>query len=161
MTAIAYRDGVMAADTAFFSGNEMPYHVRKIERINGHLVASSGNLALMVRFHDWVRGGMETAFDRSDLLPEEGWRGLLVAPDGRAMIMLERGPLLAMTVPFHALGSPQAMLIGAMAAGASAAQAVEIAIKWSDSAAGGIQVERLNESHELFAGIWEEAPQSS
>lgn len=152
MTAIAYRDGVLAADTGTFSGAEVPYHMRKIERLHSHLAASSGNISLMIRFHEWVRTGMREPFDRSDLNADEGFRGIVITPDGRPLIMFERGPLVALTAPFHALGACNAMLLGAMAAGASAAQAVEIAIRWSDSAAGGVQVEKLHDDEEL-AGI--------
>jgi hypothetical protein len=144
MTAIAYRSGQMAADTGVHQGDEIPYHIKKIYRINGKLVAASGNIADMMGFRDWIRQGANGDFVRLEV-ERAGFNGIVVEPDGTVLCMHEYGPLFRYDAPFFAIGFPKAMMIGAMAAGATAEQAVKIALAYSEGCAGGVQVENLRD----------------
>lgn len=132
----------MAADTATFSGDLIPYHVKKIWRIRGALVAAAGRSALIMAFRDWYAAGVDVPFERDT----DDFNGLVVQPDGAVLRMDgQYGGFLRYDAPFHAIGSGMEILTGAMAAGATAPQAVEIAIKWSNYGAGGVQVETLED----------------
>lgn len=61
MTTIAYRDGMLAADSLFTDDNQRDSYGAKVFRIGGLLVGFAGSLALGLRFRDWVRGGLEGA----------------------------------------------------------------------------------------------------
>lgn len=148
MTAIAYRDGVMAADTAVWHHGTIPYHIKKIDRINGMLVAATGRTGLVLRFKEWVRNGMEGEFDRNDA-GEDGFHGIIVLPSEIVLHVEIMGPAAAYKAPFYVLGAAHELMLGAMAVGATAKQAVEAAIQWSNWAGGGVQVERLHENAEL------------
>lgn len=59
MTTIAYRDGVMAADTLTTWGNSRDGYVSKIAKRGSVLAAGSGSMAHVQRFLDWFRTGMK------------------------------------------------------------------------------------------------------
>lgn len=142
MTAIAYKGGLMAADTATFDGDAIPYHIKKIWRVRGSLVASAGQSSACMAFRDWYATGKDVPFERHT----DDFDGLVVQADGVVLRMSgQYGQFLRYDAPFHAIGAGTEMLIGAMAAGATAPQAVEIAIKWSRYAGGGVQVETLED----------------
>lgn len=132
----------MAADTATFAGDLIPYHVKKIWRVRGALIAASGISSVTMAFRDWYAAGKDVPFER----PTDDFDAIVVQPDGAVLIMsASHGGFLRYDAPFYALGSAQEILVGAMAAGATAAQAVEIAMKWSKYAGGGLQVETLED----------------
>lgn len=132
----------MAADTAACQGDMMPYHVKKIWRVRGALLAASGASSVTMAFRDWYAAGKDVPFER----PTDDFDAIVVQPDGAVLIMsASYGGFLRYDAPFYALGAAQEVLIGAMAAGATAPQAVEIAIKWSRYAGGGVQVETLED----------------
>ena len=142
MTAIAYKGGVMAADTATFDGGAIPYHIKKIWRVRGALVASAGALSVCMAFRDWYSTGADVPFERHT----DDFDGIVVQPDGAVLRMSgQYGRFIRYDAPFHAVGSGIEMLIGAMAAGATASQAVEITMRWSTYAGGGLQVETLED----------------
>jgi 20S proteasome alpha/beta subunit len=137
MTTIAYRDGVMAADTRAFAGyNAALGQKAKIRREpDGTLIGCSSNqVGLGEAVLDWFGRGA-----KSDDVPKAGevkFSFLAVKPDGSALYAFDgfnlSGPINA---EFFAIGSGDAVAQGAMHAGASAEMAVEIACKvdvWSD-----------------------------
>ena len=142
----------MAADTGVWHHNTVPYHIKKIMRVNGSLVAATGRTGLVTKFYQWVAEGMNGEFDRSEA-GDGGFHGIIVGPDGRVLQVEIMGPALSYNAPFYVMGAPHEIMLGAMAAGATAQQAVEIAIRWTDGAAGGIQVEKLHETDGLFGHI--------
>jgi hypothetical protein len=140
VTAIAYTRGVMAADTAMWRGKVIVDHQHKIKRTPVGLVAAAGPAWLAVRFHQWVAEGCNGEFDRDGLPADDGFTGLLVKNDGTVLIADTKGPLFQHTQPFVALGGAQDIMIGALAAGASAEAAVRIAITYHDDAGGAVQI---------------------
>lgn len=134
MTVIAYRNGIMAADSRAFTGGRTPIGQKmKIRRLsNATLVGASssipggGEAAIK-----WFAGGRKA----EDPLPEK-FTLLAVNRDGDAFYATDSrfvsGPIKA---PYFAIGSGEEFALGAFATGASAKDAVRIAIQhdvWSD-----------------------------
>lgn len=137
MTTIAYRDGVLAADSRAYSGDKVPIGFKKkIHRLVdgarfGVSTTSVGGDQLIRR---WIEGGCKEV--ANDSLKPESFTAILVKADGSVFYANNNlewsGPLSA---EFIAIGSGEQFALGAMAMGATAEEAVEAAIRldpWSD-----------------------------
>lgn len=140
MTTLAYRDGVLAADSLATAGGIRDSEVLKVRKIGRLLTAGCGSGALCEKFVGWVQRGMPG---------NSPWEGsgadgnsLLVAPDRSLVVFGVNGPW-RVDRPFYALGSGGDIALGAMAAGASAEEAVEIAIRFDVYSGGPIRSIRL------------------
>ena len=142
MTIICYRDGVMAADSAAGQYSiRLAASVQKILKTpGGELVASCGPSTDGQAFRRWVLAGRDE-MKKPDL--SSNFCGLLVEADGVVKEYDGRMDWAEMTAPFFVLGSGAETAFGAMAFGASAIEAVEIAIKYCEGCGGPIQIERL------------------
>lgn len=145
MTAIAYRDGVMAADSLDQTtmGVKNGY-VRKIaKRDDGALIGCAGAAGDCERLIDAF---LENRIDDEEPTRDKdnGYAALIIEPDGSIWRLTEiarkfRQP----SAPFHTEGCAYAILVGAMAAGSTAEEAVRIAIEWDTRCGGDVHVERL------------------
>lgn len=145
MTVIAYRDGIMAADTAMWDGGDgerlAVSNITKIKRLpDGGLIACTGRTPDIAKVHEWLRkdGPKPAPFDK------DCFGAMLVRPDGSVWNMssdLDIYP--AGEAPCYAEGGHRHFMMGAMMAGASAREAVEMAMKFGDCGAGMVQVEML------------------
>lgn len=140
MTVIAYRDGVMVADTEMSIGNVKSRCV-KIAKKNGHLVGLSGTdcppLALFL-----------AAFTKKDgeerkLLKDFKFTGLVVTPKGEMQLWDASMTFEPLSTPFYAIGCGGEVAMGAMEMGANARRAVMASIKWCANVSGPITVLRL------------------
>ncbi len=124
MTTIVYRDGVMAGDTAATDRGCYCGEVAKVFRNDrGTLFGFAGCLADLARALPWFNEGA----DGDPPSFREDSEGLLVFADGRAEWLGCNGKRVFVTGRFFALGSGFKVAMGALAAGASAERAVEIA----------------------------------
>lgn len=133
MTTIAYRDGVLAADSLISSGTMRAGHMTKIARCPaGWIGGVSGGLEAISLFAEWLRTG------RVGECPSLGENsdGVLVRPDGTVFYVGPRGSLSQVRADFVAIGSGEKVAVGAMAMGADARRAVEVAAE-HDTATGG------------------------
>lgn len=132
MTTIAFRDGVLAADSLVTCNGLRDSTAVKIHRVKGVLLGGSGASAIYQKFRDWVVGGMKGQ------CPIEGhdFNGLLVSPFG-VIGFNTSGPVFV-NAPFYALGSGYQIAMGAMEMGATAEEAVAAAIKWDISSGGEV-----------------------
>jgi 20S proteasome alpha/beta subunit len=143
MTAIAYRDGILAADTAAWGGGNSSVivgHRQKIVRLSdGGLFAACGCTA------DCIRAAQ--ACERNALstieIDDNGFAAVWIKPDGSVWRLDSILYPYESAGPYDAAGASETFMLGALAAGASAEQAVRLAIKHTDGAAGDVQVERL------------------
>lgn len=151
MTAIAYRDGVMAADTQVTDGYDMICgHMRKIARSpSGTLGAASGRAGVCAEFRRWIEAGVidgwiAGGFGEPLALNQEAgaFGALIVTVEGQVIHVDWQGRAVEMGAPFHAEGCGP-FLAGAMAAGADAETAVRIAILHDAGCGGEVQVERI------------------
>ena len=127
MTTIVYRDGVMAADSRGYSGTSRPFGERcKVQRFaDARLVgASSTEPGAAEAVIKWLAQGA----DPEAKLPAK-FTLLAVDRHGFAVLAVD-SPYLSGPVdaPYFAIGSGDAYALGAMAVGADAVRACEIAI---------------------------------
>lgn len=145
MTAIAWRCGSLAADSACWGGdgrNTIVGHHEKIIRLpNGGLFAGCGRsteadkVARHLAEHDDLQG--------LEHLKDEYFGAIWIKPDGIAYALEDDLHPMKITAPFAAWGAPVVFMLGALHAGASAEQAVRLAIHHTDGAAGEVQVVRF------------------
>lgn len=138
MTTIVYRDGLMAADTASFTheGNlRAPFRVSKLRRLSdGSVIGGAGMRRDIVRFGEWL----ET---RNGERPTTGNEYTIIQalPDGR--VVIHDGPdEWEVRGVFCAAGSGAAAAYGALFMGASAREAVEIAMKLDPWTGGDVEI---------------------
>jgi ATP-dependent HslUV protease subunit HslV len=130
MTTIAYRDGVMAADSGVWLGDAVVPWARKLIRgPDGALFGFSGNAGHATTFFEWVDGGYKG--DRPKPEPE---------PDGRSSLLVlhvpKDGPVRLISAygtevydaPYFSIGAGNVGALCAMHAGAGAEAAIEAAI---------------------------------
>lgn len=138
MTTIAYRAGVLAADTLFTDDNQRDSYGAKVFRIGGALVGFAGSMALGLRFRDWVRGGMDGP---SPYAGVGGGNGLIVSRTG--VLGFCANGAWPVEEPFYTLGTGGPFALGAMAMGADAQEAVAVAMRFDTQSGGDIIALRL------------------
>ena len=148
MTTIAYRDGLMAADSGNWLSNVTYRSALKIARgPDGSLHGVAGNAGEGCEYLRWVEAGMEGDPPKPEVTNREDGSGafiaLVVPPEGDVVrLWTAFGFEDHHDVPFIAIGAGSELAIGAMAAGASAEQAVEIVAQHSGYAALPVRVVR-------------------
>lgn len=113
----------------------------KIKRmLDGGLFAAGGNTSEIVRFTAWMLGATDErpVFDK-----EEQFTGLWAKPDWSLWLCDHTLHFYELHDPFFAVGHPCTFMMGALHAGATAEQAVRLAVKHTDGAGGEVQVESL------------------
>lgn len=140
MTTIAYRDGVLAADTLVTSGDIRCGSEVKIRALGPLLYGSCGSCGLTDKVEAWMRGGMKG--DRPPLrVPDGSATGAVFVfmPDHTVLWMHEDGDTV-IRAPYWAAGSGEMYALGAMALGATAPEAVKAAIVHDVGSGGPITV---------------------
>lgn len=135
MTTIAYRDGVLAADTLATSNDVRDDYGPKIWRVGRLLVGASGSRPLCLRFRDWVANGMG---GESPFYGDNKGNGIVIAPD--SVVAWSESGSWPVAAPFYSLGSGYQLAMGAMEMGATAEQAVAASIKHDCLSGGEITV---------------------
>lgn len=128
----------MAADTGLWLGPIGSGYTEKIKRLpDGRLFAASGETAVAEACCAWLEG------EAKQPEPEDGgsFRGLVLSRDG--VWQVDHKFRLTRTCDVTAAGAHTEFLLGALYAGASAEQAVRLAIEYGDSARGEVQVVAL------------------
>lgn len=142
MTTIAIRDGIMAADTSVWEGCYRGSKQKIVRTSLGHLFATCGDSGITERLAKWIEDG-----ESEDRLPriveKTDFAALVLYRDGSVGHYTERFMRSMIDGPFFALGSGNEFALGAMAMGASAEKAVEIACQFDPWSRGPVQVERL------------------
>jgi len=139
MTTIAWDGETLAADTRGTSGGLIDAGGVKAWRVGRLIVAGSGPYATIHRFREWVAAGMRNA-SPYECAESEG-NGIVIAPNGRVLCFGRRGPWNVPSAPYS-LGSGEHLALGAMAMGATAAQAVRVAAQFDTCTGGEITVLR-------------------
>lgn len=140
MTTIAYRDGIMAADGKRNDANDVKRgEVKKIHLFDDCIVGVSGDVPSITRFLDWVGSGMPQD-NMPEMVSEKGFTATIVDAGGDVEIWQSDLTPMMQDAPFYASGSGYEIAMGAMAAGASAEEAVEIACEYDAHSGGPVQV---------------------
>lgn len=148
MTAVCYRAGIMAADSVGWTGENSNIKVPvkpKIFRLSGGGLVGCGGTTSEI---DMFRKAMISDADAVSVqLPtfekEYNFSSIWVKPDGTIWQCGWQLRWFQHHSQFVAMGANSDFLWGAMFAGASAEQAVRLAIEHTDGAGGEVQVERL------------------
>jgi hypothetical protein len=141
MTVIAYRDGVMVADTQMQLG-AIKSRCEKIAKKNGHLIGLSGNECPPLSV-------FMAAFGKKDeearkLVGAFKFNALVVTPKGELQFWDSSMTFEPLLTDFYAIGSGSEVAIGAMEMGASSRRAVMAAIKWCSGCGGPVTTLRLS-----------------
>lgn len=145
MTTIAYRDGIMAADSRAYAGSKHPIGTKaKIHRLaDGSLFGASSS---KVGQCDKLRRIVEERGVTATLDDDVPVQAIVVCPSGEIWYFNDNdsfsGPVDA---EFIAIGSGEEYAHGAMMMGADAARAVEIAIACDPWTGGQVQMLNLHE----------------
>lgn len=149
MTTIAYRDGIMAADTLISdegSGLRRGYHQKIFRLDDGSIIGCCGSSAAIQRFKNWALAGADMA-NKPIFTVDHGFGCIWVRPDGTVSCWHSEMMEPQHTIPpawGMAMGSGNEVAVGAMAAGADPMRAVEIAAMIDTGTGGSIQVESLD-----------------
>jgi len=139
MTVIVCRDGVMAADSGVWVGDIFSGHVAKIVRLgDGRLVGLAG-------WRPEIEKGLAWLAQRAPKPPPVGdcdFAALILAPCGIWRVN-HKFDVYRHIGEWAVEGAHDEFLLGALAAGSSAAEAVRLAIIYCRRAGGEVQVERL------------------
>ena len=147
MTTLAYRDGIMAADSGSWMGDASHGWADKLAKgPDGTLYGVAGNAPEALGFLEWVRAGADpNTMPKAEALPDDGnsFIVLAVSRGGPVRIIAARG-VETYNAPYFAIGGGSATAFGALWAGASAADAIEATKEHGSSAHGRV----LTISHE-------------
>lgn len=136
MTTVAYKDGKLAADKRISIHNA---EVSKAFRDDdGNLYGVIGKLAPALMVVEWLMGRA----DKPNPFEEDDSFYVLMVEKATGQIFMFDYFLHALPIEskFFALGSGSSYAMGAMAQGASAKKAVEIASLFDDSTGSGVEV---------------------
>ena len=137
MTTIAYRDGIIAADSrTTWNGGHLG-DVTKIAKNGKILAGSAGSASQCKLFLDWVLSGMMG--DQPKLVADDYELDAFVAlPDGK-IVFFNGQSSFPLKARFYACGSGYQYALGAMSMGATAEEAVRIAAQHDTKTGGEIQ----------------------
>lgn len=141
MTTIAYRNGVLAADSGVWIGEAALPFARKLAKgKSGTLYGVSGSAAEGAKFIAWVEAGEIGDCPRGEAI--EGDRSsfiaIAVAATGQVRLIVARGDEIY-EAPYFAIGAGNVGALCALYAGADAIGAVEAAIAHAPGAMAPIQ----------------------
>lgn len=145
MTVIAYRNGVMAADTGGWRGDACLPWFRKVARgPDGTLYGGSGSVARLCAFLAWVDDGCleEMPLPVRESEGRSDFTILIALPDGSLEILTHEGREILTGAPYAAIGSCAEVCLGAMYAGGDAETSVRAALEHGSGAAGSVMVVR-------------------
>lgn len=158
MTIIAYKDGILAADSVSVRGGmRAPIMQPKLIRApDGTITGSAGSGPALHEFRQWVIAGMNftnlpAGWDKNSA---DDLDALILKPDGSLWRMDQKYRLYPLPRNSTCIGDNDAAVFaeGAMAAGMSAPDAVRLAIEHCVYIGGPVQVERI---HPEMAGAAE------
>lgn len=143
MTTIAYRDGILAADTLACSESGLrSSSMVKIMRVRGGLAGTVGKCSQAQAIVRWLEDGR--AADRPKFADGSDDYTVVWLPDeGEATLIENGGEEPLGDAPYHAFGSGREIALGAMYMGATAKEAVEAAIAISVWSGGDVTVLKL------------------
>lgn len=142
MTAIAYRDGIIAADTNACTDDIVVGQLHKIAKRGDAIAGATGTSIAVDSFLRSFMARTDKDFRLEDKDAED-FQGIIVEQNG-TIWNVEASGKHPITAPFFALGAARGILIGAMAAGASAEEAVRIAIQYDCLCGGEVETYALD-----------------
>lgn len=140
MTTIAFKDGIVAADTGVMTRSMRAGYTVKIVQRHGSVAGGTGDAAWTATFREWFMRGVKSKYPLIPLVNGDPvGKGVVFWRDGRIEIFEQHGRFTLITDQF-AIGSGTSEARGAMLAGATAEEAVRIAMQLDDSTFGDVTV---------------------
>ncbi len=141
MTVIVW-DGEMLAADKQATNSGLKRAVTKIHKVNGNLVGFSGDWDYAQAMKQWLAEGAYPDKFPKHQEDNEKWVGMLVVTPDKKVFKYERSPIpMDMTESGSmAIGSGRDFAFGALAMGADAKKAVEIACLYEASCGMGVDV---------------------
>lgn len=136
MTTIAFRDGILAADSMVSYGSFRNGNVEKLHRVGDKIVGMSGAVWAVGVMLEWIEEGADSTQIPEVLLANQAQFSCIFIDANGTLWEFNNGFFLEVCAPYHAIGSGQLLALGAMASGASACEAVNAAAQ-HDKATGG------------------------
>lgn len=135
MTIIVFREGVLAADTQLTgSAGFITQSMMKIGRgTDGCIGGGAGDGTNVQLFLNWISEPRE-----AEWAVEGSFCGMLVMPNSSVWLYEDTDLIKLRKQPFYAVGAGAPIAMGAMEQGATAREAVKIAMKYSTSCGGQI-----------------------
>lgn len=154
MSVIAY-DGKSIASDMQASFGHLKRTSSKLRRTfddeNEYIIGVTGTIVNGAMMFDWFAKGHDPATFPDCQKDKEDWARLIIAKVGTNQLWyIDRQPVwIPIQDPFMAWGSGEDFALGALAMGATARQAVEIACRFSADCGMGIEEFQLNENNAL------------
>lgn len=148
MSTIAYRDGIIAADTLCIRSSIRTGYCTKIaRRPDGTLGGAVGSLSFASTFLKWILEGTGDAPAREK---DDGYydAGLTVRPDGTIEVFEYKGQAI-IRAPYYAMGSGCEFAFASMFRGDTAAIAVATAIHFDIHSGGEIEILQRNQEYKM------------
>jgi hypothetical protein len=140
MTTVAYRAGVLAADSSCWEGETNVHGVRKVFRVRGVIVGCAGRLSEIQAFIRWIRNGA----DESEYPKMADLAALVITDDGKVNAFENFSPdPIPVIGPYCSIGAGSDIALGAMWAGASSVDAIRAARAHNSVTSGRIQTLRI------------------
>ena len=138
MSVIAWDGKTLASDKKSIRGDVLQKVTKIVQLPDGTVLAWCGQHEQGLRLRQWYADGA-IAENRPVFADKDEWTRMIVAkPDG-SVCMYEQEPVAQyVEEPFQAWGSGAEYALGAMAMGANARQAVEIAGRFSATCGLGV-----------------------
>ncbi len=140
MSVVVFRDGVMASDSGQWMGSIRSGTLRKVAKsTSGFIYGACGSSPAVWNFFAWVDGGEQG--DAPKPVCENGEDSFFAMwyRSDKGLWMIDGTGAFPVTAPYFALGPSKGVALGALWAGASAADAVRATIEHSDDAFGAVQ----------------------
>ena len=142
VTTIAYRDGILAVDSQVSDGNRFDGTMKKWARGDGWIAAMAGAAnRFQVMETLCVTATGYPVFDKSMLSDSEE----LIVVTSLGLFFCNSNGYFQMQAPFYVSGSGGSIAMGAMAHGATAEEAVQIACKYDTKTCEPVHVLRVND----------------
>lgn len=157
MTSIAVKDGIMVSDGRVTLGDTViKDNMVKVFWVNNHLVGGAGRARSISTFVHWLQKQTDYTIvsnevgDLVDLVPpvlddDEGFSALVLTPTKQVLLYDGNIPIDLGNDVYTSIGSGSVYCLAAMDAGASAEDAVRIAMKRDVYSGGEITVVQLEE----------------
>lgn len=138
MTVIAIKNGIIAADSGCYASGVYAGGITKIhpvpEEFGGGFIAGSGPAAIV---HVAIEAIQNRGADARPTKNDAELNLIWLRADGSVWVV-EREATFQIKAPYHAEGSGRGLALGAMAAGASAEEAVRIACDLEQNCRGPV-----------------------
>lgn len=148
MTTVAFKDGILAADRQVSQGNRVFAEIDKVFQVSDTLfVGVCGTVSSIHQFLRWMEkheNFKQHMLDKPDTASDANFDALIVDSSDKSIWCIDQTyepyPIYG---DIFAIGSGADIAIGAMAAGASAKKAIQIASKYDITTGIAIQMHKV------------------